>query len=580
MNTPSKKSTKYNAIITFLILICIALIINFLASLLYTRVDLTAEKRYSLSSPTKKMIGNVKDKIYIKVYLEGNDLPSGFLRLRNSTKDILNEFKSLSGNKIKFEFIDPFAKASSDKEKKAIYESLVAKGLIPTNLKLKSDESYTEKILFPAMAISMGEVTIPVQILENQIGYQPEQALNNSIILLEYKIANAIKKISRRTSPSITFMQGYGTLPPQNVVDIQNTLKSASYKVDMVDITAQHASTTTDSVSNWINEDLTDVLVIAKPTMPFSEKDKFRIDQYIMKGGKVLWLIDPMAAEMDMLRNEQMMFMAQKRELNLDDMLFKYGVRLNPSLLQDAQYQNPIPIVDNSNGQPMLYPWLYFPLLSPNNGHSIGRNLDPVAGYFVSSIDTIQNNIQKKVLLHTTAYSRALLDPVRVHLSAIKEKPDMKYFKQQNIPVGVLLEGKFTSLFKNRLDYVFLSQLEKNNIKVLEEGVASKMIVLADGDIIKNDVGSKGNVFPLGYNQYTEQTLSNKDFIVNCIEYLVDDDGLIESRNKEIKLRLLDRQKVKEQKIKYQLINTILPILFIVLLGMYWAWNRKKKFAK
>ncbi len=578
MNPGQKKSEKYQSIFRIIILFLIILAINFIGNFIYKRFDLTKEKRYSLASPSISLLKKLNQRVLIKVYLDG-DLPSGFLRLKNSTKDILQEFKAYSNNKIEFEFIDPFKNAKSDAEKKAIYEQLLDKGLLPTNLKLKSDESYTEKIIFPSLLVSIGESSVPVQLLENQIGYSPDQALNNSVILLEYKISNAIKKIVRRDAPMISFIQSYGSLPEKNLADIKSTLSKAKYRIETVDITAKRPTGTGDSVSNWINE-LTDVLVIAKPQIPFSEKDKFRIDQFIMKGGKVLWLIDPMKADMDMLRSAEMMFTAQGVDLNLDDMLFRYGVRLNKNLLQDAQLNNPIPIIDQSNMQPMLFPWLYFPLLTPSANHPIGRNLDPIASYFSSSIDTIASiGIKKSILLTTSMYSRALPDPVRVHLSAIKEKPDFKYFKQRDIPVGVLLEGKFTSVFKNRLDYLFLQKLTENNIKVLENGVESKMIIIADGDIIKNDADESGQIYPLGYNQYTQQTMSNKDFVMNCIEYLVDNDGLIASRNKEIKLRLLDKAKIKEEKTKWQLINIIFPLGMIIAFGIFYAYRRRKKYA-
>lgn len=576
-NSSPRRSDKTNAIIRIITLIAIIMVLNFLGQMIYTRFDLTKEKRYTISDASKALLKKNTESIYIKVYLDGN-LPSGFLRLKNSTKDILQEFKSYSKAKIQIDFINPFEKANTDAEKKAIYEQLIEKGLMPTNLKLKSDESYSEKIIFPAALVNVGELSIPVQLLENQIGYGAEQALNNSVILLEFKFASAIKKLTQRGNPTITFIHSYGALPPVYVSDFKRTLAAAKYNVEEVDITAKHISKTGDSVSNWINP-LTDVIVIAKPLEKFSEKDKFRIDQYLLGGGKILWLIDAVTAEMDMIRNDAKMFMAQGKDLNLDDMLFKYGVRINKNLVQDAQLNNPIPIIDQTNMQPMLFPWLYFPLLTPSNQHAIGKNLDPIAGYFASSIDTINNGIKKSILLTTSENSKALPEPIRIHLAAIKDKPDYQYFKQKNLIMGVLLEGKFTSLFKNRLDYAFMQNLAENKIKVLEEGMPSKMIVLSDGDLIKNDVSKEGAIYPLGYNQFTNQTMSNKDFLMNCIEYLVDDNGLIETRNKEIKLRLLDKSKTKDEQGKWQLINILIPLFAVIFFGIYYSYRRKKQYA-
>ena len=572
-----RRSEKLNAIIRITTLIAIIFVINFLGQMLYTRFDLTKEKRYTISDASKKLLRNNKENIYIKVYLDGQ-LPSGFLRLRNSTKELLQEFQSYSKTKIQIEYINPLEKAKSDQEKKAIYKELVEKGLVPTNLKLKTDESYTEKIIFPAALVNVGEISIPVQLLENQIGYGAEEALNNSVILLEFKFASAIKKLTQIGTPKITFLQSYGTLLPAYVSDFKRSLEAAKYKVESIDITGKHLTKEGDSVSNWIDE-FTDVLVIAKPQEKFSEKDKFRIDQFILKGGKVLWLIDVLTAEMDMIRNDSKMFMAQSKDLNLEDMLFKYGVRINKNLVQDAQMNNPIPIIDQTNMQPMLFPWLFFPLLTPSNQHAIGKNLDPIASYFASSMDTIQNNIKKTIILTTSDYSKALPEPVRVHLAAIKDKPDYQYFKQHHIAIGVLLEGKFTSLYKNRLDYAFMQNLTANNLKVLEEGIETKMIVISDGDLIKNDVSKEGAVYPLGYNQFTNQTMSNKDYLMNCIEYLIDDNGLMETRNKEIKLRLLDKVKLKQEQGKWQLINIIIPLLMVIVFALYFNYRRKKKFT-
>lgn len=557
--------------------LAILILINLIASYIYHRFDMTTEKRYSLSSSTKKLLSKLKSGAFIKVYLEG-ELPSGFLRLRNSTEDLLKEMESQSGGRIKYEFINPVKHATTEEEKYKIYQELTAKGLQGTNLKVQSDESYKEQVIFPSLLVTIDGKSFPVNILEHQLGYSAEEKLNHSIISLEYKIANGFKKLTETREYTIAIMQGHDEYIPSQLFDVARTLEESKYNIIAVDVSSKVKSKAGDSLGTWIPPK-TDLLIIARPMKAFSEVEKYRIDQFVMNGGRILWAIDGVDARTEYLKNENNMFTGQGIELNLEDLLFTYGVRINKNLVQDAQQSAPIPLIDNSSKEPMLFPWIFTPLLTPSNDNAIGKNLDPILSQYASSIDTIQNNIRKSVILSTSQYGRALPDPVRVHLSAIKEKIDFKYFKQPYLPVGVLLEGKFNSLFKNRLNNEFVKQASELGIAPKEISTENRMIVLSDADIIRNEVSPKGETFPMGYEVYSEQTFANKDFILNCIEYLLDENNLLAARNKEIKVRLLDVKKIKQESTKWQLINLVIPFILISLFAILYRYVRKRKWT-
>jgi len=565
-----KRSLKYQHIFRFVAVVLIIIMLNIAASQYYRRIDLTKENRYTLSMATKDLLRNLDDVVFVKVYLEG-EFPSGFKRLRNSAKDLLEEFKSYSRGNVEFVFINP--NAGSVEDRNAVYKELTEKGLSPTNLRVKGDEELSEKIIFPGAVMVYREKEIPVQLLENQIGMGPQQVLNNSVELLEYKFANGIKKLTQRNKPRVFLTRGQGELADKSIADIVQTLQSLQYSVDTINLTKELIPRSAN------------VLIIAKPLIKFREQEKFKIDQFIMNGGSVLWLIDAVNAEMDSLRGKPV-YLSLARDLNLDDQLFKYGVRLNADLVQDLQC-NRIPLVVGMLGdqpQTELFPWYYFPLITPANEHAIVRNLDAIALQFAGTLDIVgrndtANTIRKIPLLHTSPYSKALLSPVRLHFSMLKEPPDRSAFQQKHLIVGVLLEGNFESVFKNRVAETFARILDSINQPFRNKSIFSKMIVVADGDVIRNDVGASGAAYPLGYWRYTGQTFANKDFILNCIEYLTDDTRLIETRNKEVRLRLLDTQKVKEEKTKWQLLNTAAPLLLVIIFGAVYNWRRRRKYA-
>lgn len=565
----NKHAEKFRSWLFVVLLIAGLILFNIIAYHTYWRIDLTKEKRYTLSETTKSLLRHLDDDIYIKVFLEGH-FPAGFKRLRNATFDMLVEFRAASANKIHFTFEDPFA-GKTEQEKKEIFNDLIKRGLQPTNLRISSDNQYSSRLIFPGALIRYRHREMPLQLLENQIGLGPQEVLNNSIELLEYKLAHRIKKITQRIKPVIAFSEGQGELPDEQMADIKQTLEDLHYEVVRLDLKKM-----------LIIPPRYKLLIIAKPTLPFREQEKFKIDQYIMQGGSVLWLIDAVDIEMDSLRGKDF-YLAMPRSVNLEDQLFRYGARVNPYLVQDLQCSK-IPLVVGMLGnqpQTELFPWYYFPVLTGNDQHAIVRNLDAVHTQFIGTVDTIRTaGVRKTFLLTTSRYSKALMAPVRVHFSMLKEPPNPAAFNKKHIPVSVLLEGQFVSVFRNRLSSETQQMLDSLKIAFREQARYARMIVVADGDIIRNEISPRGNILPLGYYSVTDQTFANKDFILNCIEYLADDTQLIETRNREVKIRPLDRQKIQQEKWFWQLINIAVPLIIVTIFGIGYHFFRKRKYGR
>lgn len=565
-------ANRREALIKLGLLLIILLLINVAARFYYFRLDLTADKRYSLTQPTRQLVKNLKDEITIKVYL-GGDLNAGFTRLKEATLNTLNELRAYGGKNIQYEFIDPMGIQNLD-ERKALISDLIQKGITPTNLTTKSKTESKEQLIFPGAIVIYAGKQVPVQLLENQVSFSPVEALNNSEMQLEYKFASAILKLTAYRSPRLAFIQGNNELEEVETGDLRQTLKKEQYDVKDIDLS-----------QSFHIPSLVDVIIIAKPRTAFNEKDKYKIDQYIMHGGKALWLLDGTDANMDSLINETGSQFVIANDLGLEDMLFKYGVRVNTDLVQDIVRCNPIPLMRRNGGpqQIEMTPWYFYPLLiNSGNDQPIIKNLDPVASYFPSSIDTIKNpGVKKTILLHTSDNSKAQLAPTRVNLGILQSKPNPIYYNQQKIPVAVLLEGEFESVFRNRLSPESLAAFDTvADLKFIEKSAANKMIVISNGDIIRNDIRKDGTPYPLGYYRFTpNQSYANKDFIMNCIEYLMDKSGILEARNKEIKLRLLNPVKAQDEKLTWQLVNIVLPVTVIVLFGLAFNYYRRKRYT-
>ncbi len=574
-----KRTIKQNNVIQLLLCLVIIILLNIIGSYVFTRFDLTSEKRYSLSPATKKALRNLDDVVYFKVYLQG-DFPAGFKRLRNETMEMLDEFRAYSDN-IQYEFINP-SSGSDKKERNSVYQLLIQRGLNPTDLQVKTKDGSNRQIIFPGALVTYKTREIPLQLLNNQIGEAPEAVLNNSIKNLEYNLISTIRKLSVVDKPKIAFIEGQGELNSGQVYDIMTAL-SEYYAVDRVKINQKiYSLTRRDSLKGGkiaiVNK--YKAIVIAKPDSAFDEKDKFIIDQFIMRGGKVLWLIDPVFASMDSLQknNESM---GVTNDLKLDDQLFNYGVRLNYNLVLDLN-SVPIPIVTGRMGnQPQIefFPWYYFPVVMSSGVHPIVNNLNAVKFEFASSLDTVEApGIKKTILLKTSKYSRIVNAPANINLEICRNKPDEQMFNNPNQPVAVLLEGEFQSLFTNRVPPEIMNN---KLIGFKGKSIPTAMVVVSDGDVIKNQFNrSQGYPLPLGYDQDTRQTFGNKDFVLNILNYLCDDSGLLYTRTREVQLRLLDKTKVEKQKIYWQLTNIFLPIILVIGFGIVQGIIRKRKFTR
>ncbi len=557
---------KKRDILSLTLAVIIVILLNFVGSFVFHRFDLTTEKRYTLSEATKKILGQLNDVVYVKVYLEG-DFPSGFKRLRNETKEMLDEFRAYSNENIEYQFINP-SKNSDKKQQNEIHKQLYDKGLQPTNLEVKEEGGTSQQIIFPGAIISYKGHEIPWQLLKTQLGQSPDAQLNNSIQALEYEFASCIRNLATVVRPEIGFIEGHGELDTLSLNDIRSAL-SEFYLLKRVKINEQLKALQGLKA-----------IIIAKPDTAFSEKDKFIIDQFVMNGGKILWAIDPLFTSIDSLQKSGAAI-ALPYDLKLDDMFFKYGVRINPNLILDLQ-SSAIPVNKAFRGQQPrfeLMPWMFSPLIMPTGSHPIVKNLEVIKIDFGSSIDTVEaNGITKTILLNSSKYSKTLNAPVRVDLRMVNIRPDENQFKDSYRPVAVLLEGEFESVYKNRIPPQIAAD---SAIAFKAKGVNTKMIVISDGDIIRNEVQySARKPYPLGYDIYTKQTYGNKNFILNCVNYLCDDSGLISVRSRELTLRLLDKKKVKTERLKWQVINTCLPLIVLFLFGIIHNIIRKRRYAE
>ena len=561
-------------IIQLISIFIIIILINIIGSMVYHRFDLTQEGRYSLSKASKKLLSEIDDYIYIEVYLEG-DFPAGIERLSLETKQILSEFKT-QNDFIQFTFINP-TESKDDKTRNEILKQLYEKGLNPTNLQVKNGDSYTEKIIIPGAIVKFGANEIAVQLLKNQIASSPDQNLEQSIRELEYEFTNAIKQLRSSLKPSIAFLKGHGELDGIDIKDLRNSL-TEQYSVDEIDLREFEVdSLGKPNLKKKLRDlKLKKLLLIAKPKLTFENLDKYFIDQYIMNGGKVIWMIDATNADMDSLSNKGSFIASTLRDLNLGDQLFKYGVRINSNLVEDISSSKiPVPIsFVNDIPQWELLPWRYFPVSIPTLNHPITSNLNAVKFDFVSSIDTIKTNtiINKTVLLHTSPYSRLVNTPYEISLQKALEQPVQNDFNIQHAAIAVLLEGTFESLFKNRINKL------SDELPFIKSSKPNRMLVISDGDIAKNQI-SRGAALPLGYDNYEKRQYGNKDFILNAIDYLLEEDALIEVRSRDLKMRLLDRQKINLERSFWQIINLIIPITLVIIFGIFKQYARNKKYS-
>lgn len=557
-------SQKKQDISRLLLVFVVIIIVNILSSFYFTRIDFTKEKRFTVSEISRNILSEIEEPLYITVYLEG-DFPAGFKRLRNATKDLLSDFKAYTGKNIQFDFVEPGA-GGNEEEKQLAHQELYEKGVEPTNLSVKTEDGMVQKLIFPGALISYQGREIPVKLLQSRMGLSPEEVLNNSIQNLEYAFISAIKKISSGGMPRVAFTEGHNEL---NDIQLEDAMKvlSDGYEVGRINL---------KDVTQAGLEKLS-VLIIPKPNTAFTELEKIKIDQFLINGGKVFFAIDQVHAELDSMQRgvgEQLAFI---KDLNLDDQLFRYGVRVNYDLIGDMNCMQ-IPLnVGQVGGQSQIQmvPWLFFPIIMPVSNHPLVKNLEGIKTEFISTIDTIAvEGLNKQILLETSPFNRTIKVPNVISFSMIEQTPDPQQFRSHPKPVCVLVEGKFTSVFKNRpMPDGFPASVFK------ESGKEGKLIVFSDGDILKNQLGQDGSAYPLGFDRYTGQSFGNKTFLLNVVDYLTSDADLIGLRSKEIQLRLLDKGKLKAQKLTWQLINTILPVALLIFFGIFQNIYRKRRYA-
>jgi len=536
-------------------------LINLLSTQYFFRLDLTEENRYTIKPQTREILSSLEDDVYVEVFLAG-DLNASFTRFQKSIRETLDEFRLYSNNKVRFTFVDP-ATAQGKKAQSEFMADLSARGIQPTNVIDKKDGQRIQKLIFPGAIVSYGGFETGVMLLKGSKARTSEEQINQSIEGIEFELVNAIHKLANEERKEIGLVTGHGELDSLQMFSLAQSLEEF-YNVSSVTLADSSLSTY-------------DALILAKPTRTFSPADKFQLDQYIMKGGKVLFLIDKLEVNIDSVSLED--YYAFPYPVNIDDQLFKYGVRINVDLVQD-QNSGIMPVVTGeSGGRPQVQPmeWPFYPLLNNYPEHAITRNLDAVMARFVSSMDTVKAiGIRKTPLLMTSPYSRTITAPVNVSINTLRKNLRAEDFSRAHIPVGYLLEGQFESLFKNR----FLPEGVNGN-GFVESGKSTRLIVIADGDLARNEINPRTNEpRPLGFDTFTNYTFANRDFLMNAIAYLTDEDGLIQARTKQIRIRPLDKEKIKNEKAKWQVINLVLPMVLLFAFGMARAYWRKRKYSQ
>ena len=561
MNTAKKNNLKSVAIT-----VAVLLLLNVIGSSFFHRFDLTKDKRYTLSATSLNIIKQVKNPLSIKVYMQG-DLPAEFKRLQQETRQLLEEFQAYNKNII-FEFVDPLE--NKDESMDNIKE-LYRKGLTPINITVDDKGKQSQAMVFPwAIAVyNNKEVNIPL--LKNIMGASTTQKVIGSVQHLEYSIADALNKITKEKQKTIAVLKGNGELQDvlmaKFLMQVRESYHIGPFTLDSV---AKNPIGSLEALEKY------DLAIIAKPTETFSDEEKQVLDQYIINGGKTLWLVDQVAVEMDSLYNSAGATLAYPRDLNLNDMFFKYGIRINPDLIKDER-GSPIKLATGEQGsatQFQEFNWKFAPQVYPNSTHPIVKNLGGIRFDFANPIDTLKNGIKKTILLQSSQYSKKIGAPTEINLNSVAEETSpTDYLNKGNIPLSVLLEGSFYSMFENRV-------LPFDQKTFQTKGKDNKMIVIADGDLIKNQLDKNFQPVELGYDQRSGNLYDNKDFLINCVNYLLDDNGLINIRSKDLDLPLLDKEKVYENYTIIQFITIGLPILILLLFGLLFTFLRKRKYSK
>jgi len=551
-------SRYWNDILRLLIGFTTVIIVNQLSDFTFFRFDLTEEKRFTISEPTRETLRNLDDVIYLDIYLAG-DLPAGFKRMQKSVLETLEEFAVYSDNRIQYSLVDPYAE-TDQQTVAARFQALAEKGVTPTDVFINQEGNSQQRRILPGVLMTYAGIEKGVNLLKGNVTADPEVRLNQSIEGIEYELISAIREMSAMEKSAIGFVTGHGELSGNNNIALRSALNE-KYLLNEVRL---------DQPVRGIS-----TLIIAKPNQPFTNIEKYHLDQFIVKGGNVVWMLQGVNVELDSIREGTVAFPSEN---GLDDLLFRYGVRINSDLIQDV-ISGSIPIVVGQAGEaPQVrpLPWPYYPILNNFADHPITRNMDAVQLRFASTIDTVRaEGIRKTPLLFTSGYSRTLNAPVLISLESLRKNADPDKFTQANIPVGYLLEGSFTSAYSNRL---LPEGIDKESY--IERGKSSKMVVFSDADLGRNELDPRtGNPLPLGRDPFAEHQFANLDLILNSISYLTDQNQLILARNRQIAIRPLDKVKVAEERLFWQVLNIAAPLILLLIAGLGLQWIRRKRFA-
>ena len=564
MTTSVKKN-----IVSITTLVVGLILLNLVGNYFYERFDLTQDKRFTLSKETREIIDPINSPVIVDVFLKG-EFPPEFRRLQGETEQLLDEFAAYNSN-IKFKFINP-----TDKDSEQFQSQFEKFGMMPAQVSVMESGKQSTELVYPwALAHHNGK-SVKISLLKNQLGATSEERVNSSLQNLQYTFADGFKKLATEKSKKVAVLKGNGEYDDRYIADFFATLKDyyfiAPFTLDSV---ASNPEKTLKALNSF------DLIVVAQPTIAFTDAEKYVVDQFIMNGGKSLWLLDATQMQSDPATGDTFAF---GKDLNLNDFFFKYGIRINPNLVKDV-YSAPIVLAsgEDNESQYNKYPWFFSPLSSSANNHPIVTNIEAVKFDYASVIDTLPNNIKKTILLTTSPISKIVGLPFPIdfdeeipnNLQVVNEGPDPREFNAGEIPLAVLLEGNFTSAFKNRVKPIKLVG-KLNNI---DDGRPSKMVVVSDGDVIKNQM--QGNrPLELGFDKMTNTFYGNKEFLLNTVNYLLDDSGLINIRTRQIAVPFLDPQKTATERTKWQALNLLLPLGLLLIFGIVFTYIRRRKYTR
>lgn len=562
---------KKQSIIRWLLSVLAIVFVAFVSGHLHWRLDLTQDKRYTLQPVTKQMLSDLTDTISLDIYLDG-DMPIGFKRMQRSLRELLDEFRVITGKHLSYRFIDPQKISPNAKQRNEQLQRLQKLGLSPTSVQQRStDGAVSQQMIYPGLVMRNGQKHLAINLLHNNPALSADENLNQSEQGFEFALLDGILRLCADTLSKVAFIHGHGEFDEYQTGDIERAL------LDYFDVYRIAINGDINALNGF------SVAIVAGPTQAIPEADKLVLDQFIMRGGRTLWLVSPVSVSADSLSTGATT-MAMENGHNLNDMLFRYGVRLNPMLVQDLQCAV-IPVNVAPEGQQSKFvpaPWVYYPLLNAPADNPITRNLNLIQAKFVSPLDTVgaNPNVRKQILLRTSAYSNVFQVPVFVSLAEVNRQPSQRDYRHAHVPVAALLEGEFTSAFRNRPLGRYNHQ---RPFEFAESSQPTKMVVVADASIICNELQRRPTgayVMPLGYDRYTQQTYGNKEFVLNAVKYLVDDDGVMSLRSRDFRLRLLDRKRIADERLRWQLLNMLLPPALLLIGGAVWWVIRRRRYAR